>query len=119
MNKKLTQEKSKDAIRAIRNTAIMVDDLLGDDGTNLMIELEQAAEAIQKNNGLDERIMDEYKDKIKASKSLIVGELEEVKAQDLENEQDILYLVCDKLEGPPKEIIKLESPDEIIYLLKP
>lgn len=114
MNKKSTQEKSKDAIRATCHTAIMVDDVLGDNGVNLMPDLEQAAEAIQ-----DKEIMGEYKDKTRASKILKVGELEEVKAQDLENEQDILYLVCDKLEGPPKEIIKIESLDEIIYLLKP
>ena len=116
MYKKSIQEKSKDAIRTICNTAIMVDTVLDDNGTNLMIALEQAAEAIQKNYGLDERIMGEYKDKVKASKNLKIGELEKVKTQDLENAQNIIYLVCDKLENP-KEIMRyVRTANEMIYL---
>lgn len=100
-----TIQNIRNAIRTICRTAVMTDAVEGEYGSDLAEALEKTAEAIQREFGLDNSVMEDYRAAAEKSKDMKFGEMEEVTPREAEYAQEMVYAMCDKIDDP-KEIMR-------------
>ena len=94
-------------IKTICNSSISVASILGDEDydRSLTETMEQAVAAMVRLYNLDESVLDEYRQTIKAANGEMTEAAADTTYQDAEDARDMILDLCDKLTDP-KEIMR-------------
>lgn len=100
-----TKEIVRCDIQTILKTAIMVWDILEEDGKALIEQLEQTAVALQRTYGLDNEVIEKYHNTMETVKEIDIVLPGTIRYAEAEQARETIYAMCDQLDDP-KEIMR-------------
>ncbi len=82
---------------------------------DLAERLEITAEALQKQFGLDDAVMEEYRQSVQMAKGAELTE-QDIRYQEAEEARDMIYALCDRLSDPREIMRHVRSAQEMLEI---